>query len=49
MLLADDLQQIGGDSEVTKTELSAIIEYLKAVKGWNDTEIIEFLQYISKN
>lgn len=28
--------------------LNALIEYLKAVKGWTDSEVVALLEYISK-
>lgn len=28
--------------------LSRLLEYLKTVKGWTDSEIVELLEYLSK-
>ena len=36
------------ESEDMKMLLSKLMEYLKAVKGWEDSEIVKLLQYITK-
>ena len=36
------------ESEDMKRMLSKLMEYLKAVKGWKDSEVVKLLQYIMK-
>ncbi len=32
---------------MTVTELNRLISFLKNVKGWNDTEVVELLNFLS--
>ena len=42
-------QQIGEDAEMmSDATLKKLIEYLKSVKGWTDSEIVALLEYITK-
>ncbi len=33
--------------EMTVSELQRLISFLKDIKGWTDTEIVELLKYVS--
>lgn len=45
----EQFQQIGEDAEMmSDSTLKKLIEYLKSVKGWTDSEIVALLEYITK-
>lgn len=47
--MADNSRKNGGDAEMmSDSTLQALLEYLRTVKGWTDTEIVELLEYITK-
>ncbi len=47
--MADEIQEIGGDAEMmSDSTLFALLEYLKTVKGWTDTEVVDLLECITK-
>lgn len=46
---AERFLEMGGDAEVmSNSTLKKLIEYLKSVKGWADSEIVALLEYITK-
>lgn len=46
---AERFQEMGGDAEMmSDSTLKKLIEYLKSVKGWTDSEILALLEYITK-
>ncbi len=46
---AEAFREMGGDAEVmSDTTLRKLIEYLKSVKGWTDSEIVALLEHIAK-
>lgn len=46
---AEQFRQIGDDAEMmSDSTLSKLIEYLKTVKGWTDSEIVALLEHIAK-
>ena len=46
---AENILTAGGDSEMmSDSTLQRLIQYLKSVKGWTDSEVVELLEHITK-
>ncbi len=49
MKQAEIFRLIGDDAEMmSDSTLQKLIEYLKSVKGWTDSEVVALLEHITK-